>query len=238
MRITNTTRFTTALFTHALAGALLLTTACDHQGDEPISDCEGDECVSNLAEAEPTEAQTLAYSKEIVVSDGVNEVRLLIASEQEALLDRYDDASFEITPIFERPQRPTATGDDEGNVDPPHDFSSALLIEEKSVRLEAGAIGYGLREVGPAFRDAIQSCGAPNVFTSALDFAWVSVGVGGSCTEARISTRKYSWSWYEEKAHAPELCGGAPAMQGGKSDTNRVKLEVCPGPAYSYDFYD
>jgi hypothetical protein len=232
---TNTIRFTTACFTHALAAALLLTAACDHDGP---GDCEDGECVAGLEEAEPTEAQSLRFSKELVVSDGANEVRLLLASEQEALLDRYDEGSFEITPIFERPEAPVTSGDEDEGVDPPHDFTSALLIEEQSVQLEEGAIGYVLREVGPAFRDAIQTCGTPNVFTHANDFAWVSVDVGGSCTEARISTRKYSWSWYEEKAHAPMLCGGAPAMHGGKEDTNRVKLEVCPGPGYNYAFYN
>jgi hypothetical protein len=233
--ITTTTRFTTALCTRALAATLLLTTACDQAGNDP---CEDGDCVAELAEAEPTEAQTLAFSKQIVVSDGANEVRLLIASEQQALVDRYDAGSFEIAPIFERIAAPVATGADDEAVDPPHDFSSALLIEEQSVKLEEGAIGYRLHEIDRGFRNEIQSCGSPNVFTSASDFAWVTVDVGGSCTEARISTRKYSWSWYEEKAHASMLCGGAPAMDAGKEDTNRIKLEVCPGPGYDYGFYN
>lgn len=229
----------TTLLSRLMAAALLLTTACD-QGDDAGLDCQDGACAEDrdeLAADEPTEAQTLAFSKELVVTDGVNEVRLLVASEQEALLADYDDSTFEIVPIFERPERTVITTDDDEAIDPPHDFGSAVLVEEQSVTLEEGAIGYELRQQGSGFRNGIQSCTTPNIYTSQKDFAWVTVRSGSSsCAESRISTRKYSWSWYEEKAHAT-LCGGMN-LDAGKANTNRVKLEVCPGPAYSYGFYN
>ena len=69
-----------------------------------------------------------------------------------------------------------------------------------------------------------------------IDPALSSVG-SSMCTEARISTKKYSWSWYDEKAHLSSICGGM-TIDAGKSNTNRVKLEICPGPGYSYGFYN
>lgn len=233
MRTIKTIRTATSLFAGALVAALLAT-GCD-QGDAGLPPE-----VSSLAEkAEPTEAQTLRFSKELVISDGENEVRLLVASNQEGLIDSFDDDSFEISPVFDRPEGLEAS-DDEGEGEavlaPVDDWSSSVLIEEQSVRLEEGAIGYRLRDVRPVFRDPIQDCANPNVYTSDRDFAHIDVNAGSSCAEARISTRKYSWSWYEEKAHAT-LCAGM-AMDAGKEDTNRVKLEVCPGPDYDHWFYN
>lgn len=222
-----------------LTGALLLTAACDQADGEPVERQAG-ECIVNDQGDEPSEAQTLAFAKELVVSDGVNEVTLLIASDDESLLSQYDAGTFEIEPIFERPERAVdlAEGDDAGRaveIEGAHDFSDSVLIEEQSVRLEAGAVGYMLHESRDGFRDGVD-CASPNKYTSAKDFAWVTIQ-GGICTEARISTKKYSWSWYAEKAHAHVLCANQ-TLDAGKANTNRVKLEVCPGPSYTHGFYN
>lgn len=37
---------------------------------------------------------------------------------------------------------------------------------------------------------------------------------------------------------SPVVSAPDQAMHGGKDDTNRVKLEVCPGPGYNYGFYN
>lgn len=232
MRITNRILATT-LLSQALAGALLVG-GCDQQdaGLPEAAELQGER-------DEPTEAQTLAFSKELVVTDGASEVVLLVASNGEGLIDAYDDDSFELVPVFERPAPAVASpaAGDEDDVVERERYLDKVLVEEQSVRLEDGAIGYELRYVGPTFRDAIQDCQNPNVYTSSMDYAYVEVTSGSSsCAEARISTRKYSWSWYEEKAHAT-LCGGMD-MDAGKDDTNRVKLEICPGPAYSHSFHN
>lgn len=226
-----TTTFAAALLT------LFAATACDQSPElDDLSSREEIQAEADV-EAEPTEAQTLAFSKELVVTDGANEVRLLVASEQEELIASFDEDTFEIAPVFERRSDVTMLDDDDDAVDPPHDFGRAVLIEEQSVQLEEGAIGYELVQKGSTFRNGIQNCNQPNVYTSSRDFAWIDVLPGSSsCAESRISTRKYSWSWYTEKAHAT-LCGGM-GMDAGKANTNRVKLEVCPGPAYSYGFYN
>ncbi|MEX1366608.1 MAG: hypothetical protein AB1Z98_26015 [Nannocystaceae bacterium] len=228
------TSIATSLLSRALVATMLVATACDQADDALVDEVSDREDLE--AEAEPTEAQTLAFSKELVVSDGANTVRLLVASDDEALLAGYDDSSFEIAPIFARPDRVVASLDDDDAVDPPQGFDEAVLIEEQSVQLEDGAIGYSLRHQTTSFRNGIQSCNTPNIYTSSADFAWVTVTSGSSCAESRISTRKYSWSWYSEKGHAT-LCSGM-TLDAGKSNTNRTKLEVCPGPAFSHGFYN
>lgn len=219
----------------AMAAALLLTAACDQAAEEQLFDREGVEC-SPAGEPEPTEAQTLAHSKEIVVSNGHSEVMLRIASDDAALIEPYGPASFELVPLFERPDVPEEDAGDAGEQDPPHDFSHAVLIEEGSVALEDGAIGYQLRQSDDGFRDAIWTCSAPNVYTSATDFVTMTV-TSDPCTEARISTRLFSWTWYAEKVHDTNLCPGE-SISGGKRNTNRVKLEVCPGPSHTISFFN
>lgn len=224
--------------TRAMTALLLLTSACDQGGEDLLVDREGVECLPE-GEREPTEAQTLAHSKEIVVSDGHNQVMLRVASEDENLIKRYSDATFEIVPVFERPDVPALEeeGHEEERLDAPHDFSESVLIEEASVALEDGAVGYELREVDTGFRDAIWTCSVPNTYTSAADFVRLDV-TSDPCTEARISTRLWSWTWYAEKAHDTDQCQGDPSLVGGKRNTNRVKLEVCPGPSHTIAFYN
>lgn len=225
--------------TRAMTALVLLTSACDQGGEDLLVEREGVEC-SPEGEREPTEAQTLAHSKEIVVSNGNNEVTLRVASEDGNLLKHYTDETFEIVPVFERPELPEAPedgGDQEEELDPAHDFSESVLIEEASVSLEDGAIGYELHEVDSGFRDAIWTCGAPNTYTSAADFVRLDV-TSDPCTEARISTRLWSWTWYAEKAHETNQCPGHASLVGGKRNTNRVKLEVCPGPSHNITFYN
>lgn len=226
--------------TRAMTALVLLTSACDQGEEELLVDRDGVEC-SPEGEREPTEAQALAHSKELVVSDGHNEVTLRIASEDENLIKHYSDETFEIVPVFERPELPEAPesedGGDQEELDPAHDFSHSVLIEEGSVSLEDGAVGYELREVGSGFRDAILTCGAPNTYTSAADYVRLSV-TSDPCTEARISTKWWSWSWYAEKVHALDQCIGDIPLVGGKRNSNRVKLEVCPGPSHRITFYN
>jgi hypothetical protein len=110
------------------------------------------------------------------------------------------------------------------------------LIEEGSVHLEAGAIGYELLPVGPLFRDSVE-CKSPDTFTSGYDYARVTV-TSGSCMEVRISTRKYSWSWWAEKGHVHDLCPGQ-FVDHGKSGTNSVKAEMCQGAGtYTLSFHN
>ncbi len=183
-----------------------------------------------------TAPEAATFSRDIVVTSGANKVVLTVSAQDPALLDRYDHIRYELTPMFERPAAlPSSAGGAEGtgeSVITP----STVQIDEAFVDLEPGAIGYQLRETGFAPLTAL-SCTSPNVHTSERDYARVTV-TSGICTEAKISTRKYSWSWYEQKAYASALCPGAQALEGGKDDTNRVKLEICPGPGYTYSFYD
>jgi hypothetical protein len=226
-------------FTRAMTALLLLTCACDHGAQDPRVDREGVVECSPEGECEPTEAQTLAHSKEIVVSDGHNEVTLLVASEDPGLIERYGDETFEIVPVFERPELSESdegNDDDEETPDPDHDFSESVLIEEGSVSLEEGAIGYQLREVGSEFRNAI-SCKNRNVYTSKMDYASLSV-TSDPCTEARISTERWAISPYIERGHKPEQCSNMVPFSAGKKDTNRVKLEVCPKPTHEMTFYN
>lgn len=222
--------------TRAMAALLLLTSACDQGGEDLLVDREG-ECVPE-GEREPTEAQTLAHFKEIVVSDGNNEVMLRVASEDANLIKHYTDETFEIVPMFERPDLPESEEDDREEVpDAPHDFSESVLIEEGSVSLEDGAVGYELREVGGGFRSGILTCNAPNTHTSAADFVRVWV-TSEPCTEARISTKLWSFLPFIERAHDTQLCRGEAPLAGGRRNTNRVKLEVCPGPSYTMAFFN
>lgn len=229
------------LLATTLTGALLLTSACDQVDSDSIERQAAECVVDNSSEDEPSQAQSLAFSKELVVSDGINEVTLVIASDDQELLAQYDEETFEIEPIFERPEGFEAiaaeAGDqgDDSTIEGAHDFSDSVLVEEKTTRLEPGAIGYMLHENRPAFRHGFQ-CSSGNKYTSSKDFAWVTIQ-GGICTEAKISTKKYSWSWYDEKAHATVLCAGQ-TLDAGKANTNRVKLEVCPGPSYTHGFYN
>ena len=222
--------------TRATTALMRLGSACDQGGADLLVDREGVEC-SPEDDREPTEAETLAHSKEIVVSNGSNEVTLRVASEDENLIKHYNDETFEIVPVFERPELPESDeGDDhDETLDPAHDFSDSVLIEEASVSLEDGAVGYELREVDSGFRDAIYTCNAPNTFVSEMDFARVDV-TSGPCTEARISTKWWSWTWYAEKAHHPNLCPGM-GLSAGTHNSNRLKLQVCPGPSRTIKFF-
>ena len=223
--------------TRAMTALVLLTSACDQGGQDLLVDREGVEC-SPEDDRGPTEAQTLAHSKEIVVSNGNNEVTLLVASEDESLIKHYNDETFEIVPVFERPELPESEdgGDHDEALDPAHDFSESVLIEESSVSLQEGAIGYELHEVGSEFRHAIQSCSKPTTYTSTADFVRVSV-TSAPCTEARISTKGWFWFWYSERAHVLATCNGSPIFYGGKWHSDRVKLEICPGSQYRMAFY-
>lgn len=187
-------------------------------------------------EQAPVADQPGTFSRDLVIQSGANTVVLTVSAQDPALLDRYDHIRYELAPIFERPAAlpPPSAGEDgtgERVLTP-----SAVRIDEAFVDLEPGAIGYQLRETGLQPFTAL-SCSSPNEHTSERDYARVTV-TSGICTEAKISTRKYSWSWYDQKAFASALCPGAQALEGGKEDTNRVKLEVCPGPGYTYSFYD
>jgi hypothetical protein len=230
-------------FTRAMTAMLLLTSACDQGGEELPVDRDGVEWPSeDKSDDEPTEAQTLAHSKEIVISNGDNEVTMLVASDDPALIQHYEDGTFELVPVFERPEMPESeegddAGDDAGDgeaQDPAQDFSQSVLIEEGSVSLEDGAIGYELHEVDSGFRDAIWTCSAPNTYVSAADYVRLDV-TSKPCTEARISTKGL---WYTERAHVTNQCPGKPPLVGGKRNSSRVKLEVCPGPSHSIMFFN
>ena len=222
----------------ATAALMLLVGACDEGAPQPFDDRQAGECMSIPQTEEPTEAETLAYSKQLVISDGLNAVTLLVASNNEALLERYDEDMYEIVPLFERPTHAAADKEDEQyeTTDLPQDLSNSVLVEERAVRLEDGAIGYELRTLRSAFRHAIQTCSEPNKYTSSADFAEITP-TWGPCMEAKISTRMYSWSWYVEKAHSTNLCPGV-TLQGGKSNTNRVKLQTCPSLGFNFAFYN
>lgn len=221
----------------AMAIALLIG-GCDQTQPEPLDERDGGECISSVEVGdEPTEAETLAYSKQIIVTDGSNEVTLLIASDDETLIERYDADSFELFPVFERSEPAELHDHDHDHTATPvtHDFSHAVLLEERSVRLEQGAIGYGLREVDPGFRHAIQ-CGAAaaNVYSTGFDYISVTVN-GPGCTEVQIQSRKWSWSWYDEKAHDLSVCPGE-TLTAGSGNSDRVRANVCPGPGLTLLF--
>ena len=226
----------TSSFTRAITALLLLTSACD-QGEALLVDRAGVEC-SPEGEREPTEAQTLAHSKEIVVSNGHNEVTMLIASDDPELIAHYDDATFELVPVFERPELPESEdgGEHEETLDEAHDFSDSVLIEEGSVSLEDGAVGYELHEVDSGFRDATWTCSAPNTYTSAADFVRLHVA-NDPCVEARISTKMNFFGWFAETAHISALCSGV-TMIAGRRHSYRVKLEVCPGSGHFITFFN
>lgn len=78
-----------------MTALVLLTSACDQGGEDLLVEREGVEC-SPEGEREPTEAQTLAHSKEIVVSNGNNEVTLRVASEDGNLLKHYTEPGLRL----------------------------------------------------------------------------------------------------------------------------------------------
>lgn len=193
-------------------------------------------CAVEATDPAPDDAALLTYAKDITVSDGVNEVTLTIASDDEAVLDRYGADTFEIVPIFERPAQPAAAADGPEDAGEHHDFTDAVSIEERSATLEDGAIGYELRYVGAAVW-SLDSCTSPNVHKSSRDFATVTITDGSTCTETKISTKKYSWSWYVQQGYASSLCPGN-SLDGGKSGSHTCKVQICPGPGYTVSFYN
>lgn len=216
--------------TQAMTALLLLTSACDQgQGaQELVVDREAIDWPSD-GEGEPTEAQTLAHSKEIVISDGHNEVTLLVASDDPKLIEGYDDDSFEIVPVFERPEVPESEGGsgDDKTLDTARDSSDSVLIEERSVSLEGGAIGYELRPTPPVVAWD-WSCGSRR-HVSTADFVSMEV-LGGPCTSARISNQQFGGSYWVESNWDPGRCAGEGPFVGGSASSAHVQLRVCPGP--------
>jgi hypothetical protein len=64
---------------------------------------------TNNSEILPTDNTVAKYQKEVTLKDvtGKNTVKLLISADKQEILDRYDNNSFNLNPLFDKPNKPS-----------------------------------------------------------------------------------------------------------------------------------
>lgn len=194
--------------------------------------------VDEATDDEQLEEPAGEFSQLMVVTDGANTVVFNVSSDVEAYLDRYQDSSYKIEPLFERPVVVRASDD---SVDTGAEIEAVALegvqIDEISIELEEGAIGYSLRYVGIVPTTNLPCSGADKtVFTSSRNFVEAE-NTGANTTEIKISTRRWSWSTYLQREYDSQFSPGEE-IDGGRDPSNRVKLQFCTPATISHSFFN